>query len=99
MIKAKAWSDDRNVEVEFDATPYFQQASALEILQLACCGWAGDYPADDVATYVAGGEPSTGRGGRPGLRRLFQYLEIIADDPAKADCRGLRVPGRSPGRP
>jgi len=89
MIRARAWSDDHNVDVAFDATPYFQQASILDILHLASCGWSRDYPADAVAMYMADQPASDGQEGHPGLHGLFQYLEIIAKDPMKKDCRGF----------
>lgn len=51
MIRAKTYSDDHAVEVNFDATPWFDQALPQDILDLADCGWGGDYPADHVAEY------------------------------------------------
>lgn len=54
MIKAECHSDDRAVEVAFDATPWFAQAEDGAILKLAACDWGGDYPADDVAMFMAG---------------------------------------------
>ncbi len=53
MIKANCWSDDRCIEVDFDATKWFKKAKDKEILALANCGWRGDYPADAVAHYMA----------------------------------------------
>lgn len=53
MIKAECHSDDRCIEVNFDATPWFEQASEKEILDLANCGWRGDYPSDAVAHFMA----------------------------------------------
>ena len=81
MIKAKAWSDDHNVEVEFDATAWFEGAGNKEILDLAACDWRGDYPADAVAMFMADQVP--------GLAALFKYLEIIAKDPLKKDLGGF----------
>ena len=68
-IKAKAHSDDRVYEVDFDAEPYFRNANAEAILQLAKCGWGGDYPADNVVLYVA--EKSL----NDNVVAMFGYLE------------------------
>lgn len=81
MIKAEAHSDDRNVEVEFDVTPWFQQASDGEIRELARCGWGGDYPADEVARFF---ETKTRE-----MTRLFEYLELVREDWSKKDLRGF----------
>jgi hypothetical protein len=80
-IPAEAHSDDRVISAEFNAGPWFEQASDHEIRDLAGCGWGGDYPADAVAIGLAENDP--------GLGRLFGYLEIIAADPSKKNCRGF----------
>lgn len=49
VIKAEAHSDDHAVEVEFDADTWFKQATDQEIVDLVCCEFGGDYPADAVA--------------------------------------------------
>lgn len=54
MIQAEVHSDDFVFETEFDSTEYFWKASDKEILDLARCGWGGDYPGDDVARFFAG---------------------------------------------
>jgi hypothetical protein len=72
MITATATTDDLAIHVDFDATPYFEQASEEELLALADCGWGGDYPADDVAHFMEGS-------GDKQLDRLFTYLEIKND--------------------
>lgn len=51
MIRAKCWSDDREYTIDFDATPYFKQAPEDDLVALAKCGWARDYPADKVADF------------------------------------------------
>jgi hypothetical protein len=81
MIRAEAHSDDHNVEVEFDAVRWFKQASDDEILELAECGWGGEYPADGVAEFFDGK--------KNGTSRLFRYLEDIAGDWSKKDCGGF----------
>ena len=53
MITSKCYSDDHQVEVEFDATDWFKQASTKEILDLSICDWGGDYASDDVALFYS----------------------------------------------
>jgi hypothetical protein len=81
MIRAEVHSDDRCIEVEFDATEWFKKAKGRDILRLAQCGWGGDYPADEVAIRQAekNGE----------IAHMFRYLEDISDDPAKKDQSGF----------
>ena len=71
MIKAEIHTDDRKVEVTFDATPYFNQASDADIVALHDCGWGGDYPSDNVAIFCADINPE--------VAKLFNYLEIVRD--------------------
>jgi len=82
MIKAECHSDDRNVEVSFDAVPWFKVASKEDIMELATCGWGGDYPADDVAIFMSDHE-------QPHIADMFKYLEIIHGDPSKKDAQGF----------
>lgn len=71
MIRAEAHSDDRAVEVKFDATPYFKVAGDLEILQIVKCGYRGDYPTDRIAeAYPDRDETNTK------LKEMFKYIEI-----------------------
>jgi len=67
-IRAEAHSDDRIIEVEFDVTPWFEQASDAEIKALTACGFGGDYPADNVIEFM-------NDLGHEDARRLFEYLE------------------------
>lgn len=69
MIKARVHSDDRVVEVEFDATPYFMQATFLDLVNLNDCDWGWDYAADAVAEFC-----------RKKCKKLFDYLELINSD-------------------
>jgi hypothetical protein len=57
-IKACITGDGSTVEVEFDAVPWFEQASDEEIEELAEIGWGGNYEADVVAEFVADTVPS-----------------------------------------
>lgn len=52
-IRTEFWTDDRVVECEFDARPFFMQATAHEIGGIIGCGYRGDYPTDAIAQYVS----------------------------------------------
>lgn len=54
MINANCRSDDGALSVDFDAEPYFLQASSDDIRDLVACDWGGDYPADNVALFFEG---------------------------------------------
>jgi len=54
MIRAEAHSDDFKHTAKFDATPWFEQVTVEEIIELAECGWGGDQPADQVAQFFDG---------------------------------------------
>ncbi len=69
-VAAECHSDDRVFEVSFDAEPWFQQASDDQIIDLAECGWGGDYEADEVAEYVSSANPD--------VQEMFAYLGRIA---------------------
>jgi hypothetical protein len=91
VIAAAAHSDDHAIKVEFDALPWFEQASEQEIRDLAACGWGGDYPSDEIVFFLDETVPE--------LSKLIAYLEIIAGDPAKKDCHGFEChvdEGRAP---
>lgn len=68
MIKAECHSDDYEVEVSFDATPWFERASTGELFDLARCEYGGDYPADCIALYVAEEQSDEG------VKEMFAYL-------------------------
>lgn len=70
-VKAECHSDDRAVEVDFDARKWFEQATDKDILALAKCGWGGDYPADHVAEHAA--EIDKDRE----VRKMFKYIHLI----------------------
>jgi len=69
VIPAYCHTDDRRIDVEFDATPWFRQASNNEITDLAACGFGGDYPADEVAIWMADQHP--------GIANMFKYIEAV----------------------
>src|SRR5947207_601044 len=66
MIQATVHTDDHAREVEFDAAPWFEQATDDDIRALADCAWGGDYPADAVAQFFEGKDEDIGD--------LFAYL-------------------------
>ena len=50
-VQAEVHNDSQTTKVEFDAAPWFAQASDKEILDLAGIGWRGDYASDAVALH------------------------------------------------
>jgi hypothetical protein len=70
-IEAETHSDDRRFEVEFDARKWFEQASDEAILKLAEVNFGGDYPADDIAQWMAGHHPQ--------IRDMFKYISVMDD--------------------
>ena len=81
MIRANVHTDDRHYDVDFDATAWFEQASDQEIIELADCGWRGDYPADAVAEFMADHNNQ--------IQRLFDYLSHdprTGKDPIGFEC-------------
>jgi hypothetical protein len=79
VIEAEAHSDDYNVQISFDATAWFEEADDESIIDLAECGWGGDYPADEVAQYFE--ETFT--------KRLFTYLSFSPTMPWSGDTVGF----------
>ena len=69
MIPAECHSDDRFVEATFDATPWFDQASDKAITALVQCEFGCDYPADDVAIFMADHNSD--------IADMFKYIEIV----------------------
>lgn len=81
MIKAKAWSDCRGIEVEFDATKWAQQATNQAITDLIEIGCRGDYPADDVVLYMARFDKSA--------EKLFTFIELVPLQPFSGETNGF----------
>jgi hypothetical protein len=71
MTRAEVHSDDHKVEVNFDATAWFQQASEDEIVSVAACGWQYDYPTDNIAIWYSDTHAE--------VQKLFFYLGIVQD--------------------
>jgi len=67
-IIAEVHSDDRIVEVEFDASAWFKQASDKEILALADIEWGGNYEADNVASFYEA---------TPDVAEMFDYVHLL----------------------
>lgn len=62
MIRAEVHDDHFRTSSRFDATPWFEQASDDDILELAKIDWGGDQKADEVAEFFEQhnvGEPET----------------------------------------
>lgn len=72
-IQAEAHSDDRAIEISFNAVTWFEQASDDEIIALSECDWGGDYAADAVADYYRYGPTSD----------LFSYLDAKQKQPGR----------------
>lgn len=67
LIRAEAHSDDFAFRVDFDAGFWFEKATDKAIIDLIQCGFRGDYPADEVAIFMAKYDPR--------VRGLFGYIE------------------------
>jgi hypothetical protein len=67
-IPAEVHSDDHKVTATFDALQYFSQASDDDLVALVDCGFGGDYPADEVAQFMAEFDE--------GVARVFTYLSF-----------------------
>ncbi len=76
MIRAECHSDDRKFEIDFDATPWFEQATPEQLRALRDCEWGGDYPADEVAQFMDGRHD--------GINSMFRYIE--ASNAAERSC-------------
>ncbi len=68
-IRAEAHSDDQRFQHRFDATEWFDEASAEDIFALAKCGWGGDYAADAVVQYMS-------HHGETPLETMLTYLTV-----------------------
>jgi hypothetical protein len=81
MIKAKAWSDCRQLEVSFDATKWAEQATDTALVDLAKCDCRCDYPADDVVIFMADHDSQAAK--------LFEFLQIVTVQPFSMDTNGF----------
>ena len=80
-IRAKAWSDCRQIEVHFDCQKWAEQASDKELSDLISCGYSRDYPADKVVRFMADHDNEA--------KKLFDFLEIVTRQPFSGDTNGF----------
>lgn len=67
MILAEVHTDDYKCFAFFDATAFFEQATAEEIIGLKAIGWGGNHQADAVALFMLERDA--------GVTRVFRYLD------------------------
>jgi hypothetical protein len=85
-VMAEGHTDDRRVELSFDATPWFAQASDESILALSYVGWGGDYESDNVLEWF------TDKPGYEQVADLFKYVNTVQthqaawEDPMGFEC-------------
>jgi hypothetical protein len=81
-VRAEVHTDDHRMEVDFDASPWFVQATNEDIAALAKIDWGGDYAADAVALFM--------EARHTGVEDLFAYLAkrptMGKDDPVGFEC-------------
>jgi cell pole-organizing protein PopZ len=80
MIRANAYSDCGGINVSFDATKWAEQASEKDFIDLAACGFRGDYPSDNVVIFMAHFDDQ--------VAKLFQFLEMVPVQPNR-DTNGF----------
>jgi hypothetical protein len=68
-VDAEAHSDDRKIELDFNAAAWFEQASDQDIRDLAEIDWGGDYASDAVAQFYSDSD----------LKKLFAYVGVVDD--------------------
>lgn len=73
QVKATCYSDDRNIEIEFDAASFFAnelnetQTLKNSIECLDACNFGGDYATDAIAEFYSDSQ----------TKELFDYLDIV----------------------
>jgi len=67
MILAEIHTDDYKCSAFFDATSFFEQAAAEEIIGLKAIGWGGNHQADAIALFMLERDA--------GVTRVFRYLD------------------------
>lgn len=77
-IKARAHSDDRVFEAEFDAVIWFEDATDDQIRELAKIGWGGDSAANEVAQFC--------KVSNQALVNMFCYLSLGRIAGAQKGC-------------
>lgn len=82
-IRAEVHTDNLAIEVEFDATAWFKQATDAQILALAECEFGGDYPADEVARFYDDSPLDQDKR----IELLFDYLALkMGGEPCGFEC-------------
>jgi hypothetical protein len=81
MIRARVWSDCHQYEADFDATPWFEQASPEALMALAGCDFGMDYPADEVAYFMAEKDDR--------VADLFGFLARVQIQPFSGEPNGF----------
>lgn len=84
-VPASGWTDYREVEVDFDAAGWFEEATDTQITELAACGWSHDYPADAVLEWATDHYEDA--------ERLWEYIHgpkrhrmPFSNDPVGFEC-------------
>ncbi len=90
-VTAEVHDDEHVYEIpSFDCTPWFEQADDQDILDLAACGWGGDYPADHVALFFEYDEDY------PEIMEMFRYkragFECYVDSTSALTWLGVHRP-------
>lgn len=71
-IRAEAHSDDRKINIEFNANAWFSRASDGEIKELADCDFGGDQAADGVARFFEDFDLK--------IQDLFHYMHLLRNN-------------------
>ncbi len=82
-IRTEAWSDCRQMQVQFDSIKWAEQASDKQLLELVECGFERDYAADNVALFMADHNSEA--------KKLFDFLKIVQKQPLSGDTNGFEV--------
>ena len=71
-IPAECHDDNRIAQCPFDALLWAEHASDSEMMDLASCGYRNDYPADEVAIFMADFNDE--------IAFMFKYIEKHNDE-------------------
>lgn len=79
-IPSRFHTDDFVFDLEFNALPWFETASIVDLELLMREGWSCGPKSDEVAQACRVHEPKLGQ--------AYEYLNLIHDAPSKKDCCG-----------
>lgn len=83
MIRAKAYTDCRQCQVDLDVTQWAENAPEESLLELAQCGCSGGYASDNVLIYMADEAKNLE------ARKIFAFIEyILPKQPFSGDPNG-----------